>query len=134
MMGAGVIYSWLPCVQGVVAAGVLIGALVLLFIGVDRRSPAHVRWPMIGLVLWALWMLLAAAAGRHDSPPGIAMTALVAYVLLRYGRQVRGILDGEPWWPPAARRPGRLRWWRWAWLRMSLRIAMLRGRLADWLR
>lgn len=122
MIGPLIISSWLPCVQGAVSASVLVGALVLLFTGVDRASPAHIRWPMIGLVLWALWMLLASAAGRHDSPPAIAMTALVAYVLLRYGRQVRGILDGEQWWPPARRASGRMRWWQRLWFRVALRV------------
>jgi hypothetical protein len=84
--------------QGAVAAGVLLGGLVILICGVDGESPRHVRWPIIGLELWGVWLLYNAAHGAPDSPPSIAMTALVAYVLLRYGRQIRGVLDGERWW------------------------------------
>jgi len=90
---------FMSLLQALAALGVLCGSLILLLTSVDRYTPARVRYPMIGLVLWSVWSLLLASDGRHDSPPGIAMTLLVAWVLLRYGRQVRGVLAGESWWP-----------------------------------
>ena len=114
----------LVCAQGVAALGVLAGGVILLFTAVDGYSPLRHRWPLMGMCLWAVWMLWGCAASRHDSPGAVAMTALVAFVVLRHGRQVRGILDGETWWPPNARGAGielscflrprrdRLPWWR----------------------
>lgn len=95
----GAVAVFLSCVQGLAALAVLIGSLVLVFTAVDRSSSARVRYPLIGLVLWSIWSLWLAANARPDSPPGIAMTLLVAWVLLRHGRQIRGVLDGEAWWP-----------------------------------
>lgn len=89
----------LSCVQGLAALAVLSGALVLVFTAVDRSTSPRVRYPLIGLVLWSIWSLWLAANGQPDSPPGIAMTGLVAWVVLRHGRQIRGVLDGEDWWP-----------------------------------
>lgn len=100
--------SWslvMSVAQGGAALGVLCGALILLLTGVDRRTAARVRYPLIGLVLWSVWSLLLALDGRPDSPPGVAMTLLVSWVLLRHGRQVRGVLAGEDWWPGRRARP-----------------------------
>lgn len=103
MITVNVLHALLLVAQGVASACTLAGGLILLVTAVDGMSSMRKRWPLIGLCLWSIWMLWAAAAvHHHDSPAAVAMTALVAFVLLRYGRQVRGILDGEGWWPPNA--------------------------------
>lgn len=93
----------LTCVQGVVGVGIVLGALLLLLLGTDRNTPILVRWPIIGLLGWGVWFTYIAVRGYHDSPPAIALALAVAVVLLKYGRQIRGILDGETWWPKAGR-------------------------------
>jgi hypothetical protein len=94
----------LACLQGILSALVLIGALLLLLLGSDHRTDWRIKAGVIGLALWAVWLLWSAAKGQPDSLAGNAMTALVATVLLAYGRQIRGILDGEQWWPKHTRK------------------------------
>lgn len=89
----------LACLQGTLALGVIVGAVLILLTGSDRRTPWRIRGALIGLALWGVWLLWSAARGEPDSIAGQSMTALVAYVLLVYGRQIRGMLDGEIWWP-----------------------------------
>lgn len=91
---------WLQCGLGV---AIMLGGLALSAAGVDAMSRRLVRWAITGLVCWGAWFALHAYLGLpHDSMPALALAALVAYVLLVHGRQVRGILDGEDWWPPNA--------------------------------
>lgn len=92
---------WLQMALG---AAIVVGALLLLAAGTNAHTPLRVRWPLIGLTTWGAWLALVPAARGHDSPPSLALAALVVYVLLRYGRQVRGILEGDAWWPPSANR------------------------------
>lgn len=89
----------LACLQGVLSFLVILGAVILLLTGSDHETDWRIKGGLIGLALWAMWLLWSAANGQPDSLAGNAMTALVASVLLVYGRQIRGILDGELWWP-----------------------------------
>ena len=89
----------LSCLQGVLSCLVIVGAVILLLTGSDHETDWRIKAGVIGLALWAMWLLWSAARGSPDSLAGNAMTALVASVLLIYGRQIRGILDGELWWP-----------------------------------
>lgn len=86
-------------VQIAIGIAIVIGGAVLAHLGLDRRSRFIHRLQLTGLVAWGIWFIWEALDGRHDSPPALAFAALVAAVLLRNGRQIRGILDGEPWWP-----------------------------------
>lgn len=100
-MSVAAIHQWLNVLQSALGLIIVLWGLVLLACGIDARSRASHRWGTVGLVCWGAWLALQSLAGRpHDSPPSLAMAGLVAYVLVRYGRQVRGILDGEAWWPP----------------------------------
>lgn len=84
-----------------IAIGVVIvgfGA-VLAAMAVDKHSRFMHKALLTGLVIWGVWFVWEGWEGRHDSPPALAFAALVAFVLVRNGRQIRGILDGEPWWP-----------------------------------
>lgn len=94
--------SWL---QAVIGVAVMLSGLVILIAGVDGDTKRTTRWPLIGMVGWGAYFALSPWAAGPDSLPGLAFAALVAYVLVRHGRQVRGIIDGEDWWPPNARRP-----------------------------
>lgn len=94
----------LVCAQGVIGLLIIFGAFLLLALGSDETTPARVRYPIIGLMAWGFWFAYIAASGRHDSPPALAFALAVAVVVLRYGRQIRGILDGEEWWPKGRRR------------------------------
>lgn len=98
-----VLSALLVVAQGVVGLAVILGALLLLVLGTDRDTPQVVRWPIIGLLCWGIWFVYIAYEGYHDSPPAIAFALAVAVVVLKYGRQIRGILDGETWWPKAGR-------------------------------
>lgn len=84
-----------------IAIGVVIvgfGA-VLAAMAVDKHSRFTHKALLTGLVIWGVWFVWEGWQGRHDSPPALAFAALVAAVLVRNGRQIRGILDGEAWWP-----------------------------------
>jgi hypothetical protein len=86
--------------QGALGIVIVVGGLLLQALGSDHRTPFMIRLITTGLVGWGYWFFHEAQEGRHDSPPALAMALLVAYVLVRYGRQIRGILEGEDWWPP----------------------------------
>lgn len=90
----------LVALQGLLGVLIAAGGVVLLAMGTDRHSRFTHRVLVVGLVLWGVWFAWLAWQGRHDSPPALAMAACVAMVVLSNGRQIRGILDGEPWWPP----------------------------------
>lgn len=90
----------LVVLQGLLGVLISAGGVVLLALGTDRHSRLWHRVLVIGLVLWGTWFAWLAWQGYHDSPPALAMAGCVAAVVLCHGRQIRGILDGEPWWPP----------------------------------
>lgn len=93
--------SWLQVGTGLI---IMLGALALLAYGIDSSTRRLVRWAITGLVCWGAWFGLCPLQGHgHDSAPALALAGLVGYVLIRYGRQVRGILAGEEWWPPNAK-------------------------------
>ena len=97
----GAIPAWLQVVLGLVVTGY---GWLLVATSVDRSTSMRNRWPLYGLVIWAaLWAMHPVVTGRTDSWSAAAFVGLVAYVLARRGRQIRGILDGEAWWPPHAR-------------------------------
>lgn len=107
-MTAGLVHLWLHTalngLQSGIGLAIMLGALALSALGVDARTPRLLRWAVTGLVCWGAWLGLQPLAGRgHDSAPALAIAGLVGYVLIRYGRQVRGILAGEAWWPPNAK-------------------------------
>lgn len=91
--------------QGLIGLCVVAGGALLLAMGCDRRSRFVHRLLVVGLVLWGTWFAWLAWQGHHDSPPALALGACVAFVVLAHGRQIRGILDGEPWWPPHSVNP-----------------------------
>lgn len=93
--------AWLQVVLGLVVTGY---GWLLVATGMDRATSMSKRWPLYGLVIWAsVFAMHPVVTGRTDSWSASAFVALVAYVLVRRGRQIRGILDGEQWWPPHAR-------------------------------
>ena len=98
-----VLSGLLVVAQGAVGLSIILGALLLLVLGTDRDTPQVIRWPIIGLLCWGMWFTYIAFQGYHDSPPAVALALAVAVVVLKYGRQIRGILDGETWWPKAGR-------------------------------
>lgn len=85
--------------QSLIGMMILLGSVLLLALGTDKKTKACIRLPIVGLLAWSAWYVYLAFNGHHDSPPGLAFAALVAWVLLRHGRQIRGIFDGETWWP-----------------------------------
>lgn len=104
-MGSSDLHEVLVAMQGFIGLAVIAGGAILLAVGCDRRSRLVHRGLIVGLVLWGVWFAWLAWNGQHDSPPALAMGACVAYVVLVHGRQLRGILDGEPWWPPYSANP-----------------------------
>lgn len=90
----------LAMVQFVIGLLIVAGGVILLAVGCDHRTRFTHRALVVGLVLWGAWFAWIGWQGHHDSPPALAMGACVACVVLCNGRQIRGILDGEPWWPP----------------------------------
>jgi hypothetical protein len=84
--------------QGLTGLGIVLGGFLILCMGSDKHTPWLTKAPVIGLVAWGAWFGGLALEGKHDSLAAIALAGLVAYVLLRYGRQVRGVLDRERWW------------------------------------
>jgi hypothetical protein len=95
-----VVVQWLAWVQVCLGLAIVGGALALAVGGVDKRSPLLLRLGVVGLLCWGAWFGLLGWAGRPDSLPAQAFALAVAYVVVVRGRQLRGILDGEPWWPP----------------------------------
>ena len=103
-MSTNFVTCGLVCLQGTVSLLVLVGVVLICAMGTDKHTPWMTKWPLYGLGMWATWLFANAAEGRPDSLAGNAMTTLVATVLLAYGRQIRGILDGEQWWPKHTRK------------------------------
>lgn len=90
---------------------IAVAGLGIAVFGMDNKSHPIPRWGVIGLVCWGAWLAVVPLTGRsHDSLPAIAMSALVAYVLVRHGRHVVAILDGAMWWPPNAKLIRRVCW------------------------
>jgi hypothetical protein len=87
------------CVQGTLGVLIVAGGVVLLAMGSDGSSRIVHKCALVGLVSWGMWFAWLAWHGQPDSPPALAMAAAVAYVVVCNGRQLRGILDGELWWP-----------------------------------
>jgi hypothetical protein len=94
--------NYLPALQCVIGVLIALGGLLIQAAGADRRNSWVVHLITTGLVGWGVWFALLGFQGHADSLPGIAMGIAVAYVVVIRGRQVRGILDGEDWWPPNA--------------------------------
>lgn len=86
-------------VQAILGVAIVAGGVLLLVMGTDRHSRVIHKVMVLGLVLWGVWFAWLAHIGRPDSWPAQAMAAAVAWVVIRNGRQIRGILDGEAWWP-----------------------------------
>jgi hypothetical protein len=84
-----------------VLIGLLIvkGAVMLLAFGVDSSTNAIQKCLVIGLLCWGTWFSYIGFIGEHDSPPALAFGAAVAFIVLKYGRQIRGLIEGEKWWP-----------------------------------
>lgn len=96
-MNVDLVFSVMQCLVGV---AITLSAYVIAALGMDKKTHFMVRWPMAGLVGWGAWFALVPWTHHgHDSLAAIALGLLVAFVLIVYGRQVRGILDGEVWWP-----------------------------------
>ncbi|RZL07166.1 MAG: hypothetical protein EOP40_16285 [Rubrivivax sp.] len=73
-----------------IAAQVLVGlvilgaAVALAGSAVNRQTRLAVWAPLIGLQAWAAWFVLTPFSQGPDSPPAIALAALVAWVLIRH--------------------------------------------------
>ena len=105
-MNAALLHTALAWLQVGMGLSIMLGALALSASGIDSSTRHLVRWAVTGLVCWGAWFGLHPLGGHgHDSAPALALAGLVGYVLIRYGRQVRGILAGEDWWPPNAKAP-----------------------------
>lgn len=100
---------YLPFAQCVIGLAIVLGGLLIQAAGAGRDSPWMVHLLTAGLVGWGVWFAILGFQGRPDSPPAVAMSLAVAYVVVIRGRQVRGILAGEGWWPPNARKPRKTR-------------------------
>lgn len=100
VMEASDLRAVMVVLQVVIGLSIVVGGVILLAVGCDRRSRFIHRVLVVGLVIWGAWFAYIGWRGLHDSPPALAMGACVAFVVLCNGRQIRGILDGEPWWPP----------------------------------
>lgn len=97
--------STLVILQALIGVVIVISGAMLIAMAVDRHSRFLHKAALTGLVIWGVWFVWEASRGRHDSPPALAFAGLVAFVVAKNGRQIRGILDGEPWWPPHAPQP-----------------------------
>lgn len=74
----------LSAVQVLVGAAILLAGLILSATAVDAGTPKAIKWPIVGLMGWAVWFALQPLAYGPDSPPAIAFAALVAFVLTRH--------------------------------------------------
>lgn len=90
-------------VQACIGLLIVVGGFLILQAGSDKGTPWPIKAPMIGLVAWGAWFGGLPLEGHHDSLAANALAGLVAYVLIRYGRQVRGILASETWWVALAK-------------------------------
>lgn len=87
----------LICAQGVVGIAIVGGTAVLVSMAIDKHSPWLHKVTLTGLGIWGMWFTWLAFNDQPDSPPAIAFGTCLAYVLLRYGKQLSHFLDGEPW-------------------------------------
>lgn len=93
--------GWL---QTLIGLSILVGGYILLAFGTDQASSRLTKWLLRGLAVWGAWFAMTPwSSGGPDSISAQALGLLVAFVTLRYGRQLRGIIDGEHWWEPNAR-------------------------------
>lgn len=91
-------------IQTVIGLSILVGGYILLAFGTDQGSSRLTKWLLRGLAVWGAWFAMTPwSLGGPDSISAQALGLLVAFVTLRYGRQLRGIIDGEHWWEPNAR-------------------------------
>jgi hypothetical protein len=93
------VVAWLQCLIG---AAIVVGGVVIQAAGSDHRTPLIVQLLSTGLVGWGAWFAVLGYEGKADSPPSLAFGAAIAYILIVRGRQIRGIVEGETWWPPNA--------------------------------
>jgi hypothetical protein len=98
----------LVCAQGTVGILIVIGGVLLIAMGTDKESRLIHKLLLVGLVVWGAWFAWLALHGQHDSPAALALALCVAVVVLVNGRQIRGILDGEPWWPKHSPNPRKI--------------------------
>ena len=87
----------LICAQGMVGISIVAGTAVLVAMAIDKHSPWFHKAALTGLAVWGMWFTWLAFNNQPDSPPAIAFGTCLAYVLLRYGKQLSLFLDGEPW-------------------------------------
>lgn len=91
-------------IQTLIGISILVGGYILLAFGTDQASSRLTKWLLRGLAIWGAWFAMTPwSSGGPDSLSAQALGLLVACVTLRYGRQLRGIIDGEHWWEPNAR-------------------------------
>lgn len=104
-MDAALLVSLLfAALQVVAGLTVAVGAWTILVFGCDHSTSkaARVAFTLILVAGAGLAIEPFIVGGRPTSMAGAIIAAAVGVVLLRHGRQIRGILDGEDWWPPNA--------------------------------
>ena len=74
--------------QIIVGLAILCAGLVLSATAVDEGTPKAIKWPVVGLMGWAVWFALQPLAHGPDSPPAIAFAGLVAFVLTKHRTDV----------------------------------------------
>jgi hypothetical protein len=79
-----VIAAALFTAQVLVGLFILGAAVMLAASAVNRQTRPAVWAPLIGLQAWAAWFVLHPFSQGPDSPPAIALAALVAWVLIRH--------------------------------------------------
>lgn len=86
-------------IQVLAGAAVAVGSWLILAVGVDRSNKARHRWLLVLVFGAGVWYGIEplVLGVPTSTKPGLLFATLVAYALLRHGRQVRGAIDGDCW-------------------------------------
>lgn len=92
-------YSFMILLQGSTGVAIVLSAVVLIAMGCDKTSPLLQKALLAGLCVWGVWFTWLAFNGQHDSVPAVALGACVAFVIIKNGKRIVGLLRGETWNP-----------------------------------
>jgi len=92
-------YSIMIFLQGITGITIVCASVVLTAMGTDKQSPFIQKAILSGLAIWGIWFAWLAVHGQHDSVPAVALGATVAFLIIRNGKRIVGLLHGETWNP-----------------------------------
>lgn len=89
----------LAIIQFLCGSAIVFGVLPILIYSMDKNTPERIRLAFLSMIGFGTWFAIEPLVywAPTSSTPGLFFSLALCYALLRYGRQVRGVIEGDPW-------------------------------------